>query len=47
MENPQQIIAVVEQASRWETGAAVVAVASGIAGLLTLAARLVRRARGD
>ncbi len=41
----QQIIAVVESASLWETGAAIVACVSGLAGLLTITARLVRRRR--
>ena len=43
----QQVVAVVEQASGWQQAAAVVAVVSGIAGLLTWTARAARRIRGD
>ena len=47
MMDAQQIVAVVQQTSPWERAAAIVAVISGIAGLLTVAARVVRRARGE
>lgn len=43
----QEIVTVVEQASGWETAAAIVAVVSGLAGILTFTSRLVRRLRGD
>ena len=42
----QQVITIVQQTSPWERTAAIVAVVSGVAGLLTIVARLVRRTRG-